>query len=124
MSTSFGKSVFASWIVFLGSSAAFAQTCMFPAPTCPGPATCPTGCAVACDPNLEHGLGATAACSNRCVGETLSCMGSTAYVDELSDVIRVEQAFDTVHGSVRVPAAGNLPIISISGNAVCTGGAA
>jgi hypothetical protein len=35
-------------------------------------------------------------------------------------VIRIEQAFDTVHGTVRVPAVGNLPIIRVFNNAVCT----
>src|SRR6185436_15880835 len=92
------------------------------APTCPGAATCAAGCGVGCDPALEHGQGGTAACQPRCVGETLACTGSTAYVDELGDVIRVEQAFDKVGpgAGTRVPAAGNLPIIGVVGNAVCT----
>ncbi|MBI1825045.1 MAG: IPTL-CTERM sorting domain-containing protein [Planctomycetes bacterium] len=110
---------FAAIVVVGNSNSAIAQTCHYPAPTCP--TTCsPGGCSNVCDPKLGHGEGATASCQGRCVGETLSCNSTSAYVDMLGDAIRLEEAFDTVHGNVRVPAVGNLPIIRVLGNAVCT----
>ena len=72
----------------------------------------------------EHGIGATKGCVDRCAGETTNCTATAVYLDEnQGDIIRVLQAWDTVHatgGDVRVPAAGNLPIIQVIGNALCT----
>ncbi|MBI1825432.1 MAG: hypothetical protein HYR83_03520 [Planctomycetes bacterium] len=96
-------------MVLAGSGNAWGQSC--------GPGS---PAAVDCDPGLEHGNGGTAACQNRCVGETLNCTGTFRYLDQLLDPVLVKGAFDTVHGNVRDPASGNLSIILISGNAVCT----
>ncbi len=73
------------------------------------------------DPFAEHGAGATKACSNRCLGETMSCTATFFNLDGFQDSLQLLEAFDTVDGSIRVPAAGNLPIIAVLGNAVCTG---
>ncbi|MBI1826586.1 MAG: hypothetical protein HYR83_09400 [Planctomycetes bacterium] len=89
-------------------------------PTCLAAESCPSGCAIDCDPELYHGCYAGAACQPRCVGDTLSCTSTLHYADELSDVIRIEQAFDTVKESKRVPETGNLPLVKVSGNAICT----
>ncbi|MBI3833807.1 MAG: hypothetical protein HY287_05710 [Planctomycetes bacterium] len=96
-------------VMAAGSGSAWGQSC---GPGSPG--------AVDCDPGLEHGNGGTAACQNRCVGETLDCTATFRYLDQLLDPVLVKGAFDTVHGNVRDPASGNLSIILITGNAVCT----
>ncbi|MBI3833812.1 MAG: hypothetical protein HY287_05735 [Planctomycetes bacterium] len=99
----------AACVAFTVSGAAWGQSC---GPGTPG--------VVSCDPGLEHGNGGTAACQNRCVGDTLDCTATFRYLDQLLDPVLVKAAFNTVHGNVRDPAVGNLPIISIVGNAVCT----
>lgn len=73
------------------------------------------------DPFAEHGAGATKACNARCLGETMSCTATFFNLDGFEDSLQLLEAFDTVDGSIRVPAAGNLPIIAVLGNASCTG---
>ncbi|MBI3836001.1 MAG: hypothetical protein HY287_16870 [Planctomycetes bacterium] len=100
---------------------AFGQGCNSPPSPCPDATTCPVGCTVDCDPSLAHGKRAHAACPQaKGVGDKLSCTGTTEYADELLDVIRYEQASNTVKGAIRVPETGNLPIAALFGNAVCT----
>ncbi|MBI1827329.1 MAG: hypothetical protein HY287_04010 [Planctomycetes bacterium] len=112
---------FSAVALVLGSrGSALGQACTFPAPNCPSAGTCPTGCAVYCDPTFKHDERADAFCGTKCVGEAIKCIGTPLYTDEMGDVIRLEQAFDMVKGTVRIPAAGNLPLAGISGNAVCT----
>ncbi len=72
------------------------------------------------DPFAEHGAGATKACNNRCLGETMSCTSTFFNLDGFADSLQLMEAFDTVDGSIRVPAVGNLPIIAVLGNAACT----
>ncbi|MBI3833809.1 MAG: hypothetical protein HY287_05720 [Planctomycetes bacterium] len=99
----------AACVAFAPGGAAFGQTC---GAGTPGPNNC--------DPALEHGNGGTTACLNKCVGETLDCTATFRYLDQLLDPFVVKGAFNMVRGTVRDPAVGNLPIISVQGNAVCT----
>ncbi len=71
----------------------------------------------------EHGVGATKGCTPRCIGDTTDCTATVQYLDDFDDAIVVTEAWDEVHafaGIVRVPTIGNLPIISVIGNAFCT----
>ena len=106
---------------FGAGSSAFGQECNFRESTCPDAATCPAGCTIDCDPNLAHGKRAHAACPpTGCLGEPLSCTGTTEYADEFLDVIRYDEACNIVNGAIRVPETGSLPIAALLGNAVCT----
>ncbi len=72
---------------------------------------------------LEHGFGATKVCNPRCEGETMDCTMTGRHLDDFDDVLTLTEAWDEVStglGLVRVPAVGNLPIIAVVGNALCT----
>ncbi len=72
---------------------------------------------------LEHGFGATKVCNPRCEGEAMDCTMTGRHLDDFDDVTVLSEAWDEVStglGLVRIPAVGNLPIISVVGNAVCT----
>ena len=71
----------------------------------------------------EHGVGATKGCAARCVAEASDCTATVRFLDQFDDAIVVTDAFDEVlsgTGTIRIPAVGNLPIIAVIGNAVCT----
>lgn len=71
----------------------------------------------------EHGIGATKGCAARCVGETTDCTATATFLDQFEDAIVIKDAWDEVstgEGLLRVPASGNLPIIQVIGNAMCT----
>jgi len=106
------------FLVLVAGTSAFGQVCNFAA-SCP--ATC-LGCTVDCDPNLADKK-ALADCPPEVTGggqKKLSCTSTTGYTDDLRDVVRYEQAYNTVKGTVRVPEVGNLPIKALFGNTVCT----
>jgi len=102
----------AAFAAFAGSGAAFGQSC---GPGTPG--------ALDCGP-VEHAISVAASCSPRCVGEFLNCTGSVISADPFLDPFLVKGAFNTVRGVVRDPAVGDLEINAVTGNAICTGGAA
>ncbi len=71
----------------------------------------------------EHGLGATKGCFFRCVGETTDCTATAVFLDDFEDALVIKEAYDEVNtgsGVVRIPAVGNLPIVTVLGNAICT----
>jgi hypothetical protein len=91
------------------------KSCTDPVRTCGSNEDCPgdTQCAEGvCDDSI---------------GITTDCTISVRNADECLDDIQVNAAFDTLmfpSGNVRVPAAGDLPILDVTGNAVCAAGPA
>lgn len=70
-----------------------------------------------------HGVSVQKNCVGpKCVGSLLDCTIRISNFDEFGDTIEVLEGFDNVNGT-RVPAVGNLPIIAVAGNVLCTGGA-
>jgi hypothetical protein len=73
-----------------------------------------------------HGIGALAQCGDEaeCVGSLTDCQAQTAYVDTtFIDAFLVDSAvavIDPIGQNKVFPAAGNLPISGVFGNAVCT----
>jgi hypothetical protein len=75
---------------------------------------------------LLHGITILKRCDSPSkVGDTTSCFIRATHADDYGDTITLHEAWDEVAsgaGTVRVPAAGNLPIDSVSGNTTCTVG--
>ena len=73
-----------------------------------------------------HGITILKGCDRASkVGDTTSCFIRAQYADDYGDTIVLHEAWDEVAsgtGTVRVPATGNLPIDSVSGNSTCTVG--
>jgi cysteine-rich repeat protein len=71
-----------------------------------------------------HGVQIGKSCqSPRCEGETTDCLIQVGHGDGFGDTVRILEAFDVIEPTginVRVPAVGNLPIVLIDGNAVCS----
>ncbi|UCE61550.1 MAG: hypothetical protein JSU63_07325, partial [Phycisphaerales bacterium] len=73
-----------------------------------------------------HGVTIAKGCvAPLCVGETTSCDIQLGYNDDFGDTIKVLSAWDVQDydgDNVRVPAAGDLPIVEVGGNTTCTVG--
>ncbi len=70
-----------------------------------------------------HGLSVTKFCDSACVGDVIDCCAEIENDDDFNDVIRIEGAFDRFDPTgddIRIPAAGDLPIASVEGNAAAT----
>jgi hypothetical protein len=98
-----------------GHGVSIGKSCMDPVRTCgsdedcAGDTQCTTG---VCDDSI---------------GVQTNCTISIRNADECEDDIQVNAAFDTLQfpsGNQRVPEVGNLPILSVGGNAVCAAGPA
>jgi hypothetical protein len=69
----------------------------------------------------------TAGVCDESISVQTNCVISVRNADECLDDIQVNAAFDTLlfpSGNQRVPAAGNLPILEVGGNAMCAAGPA
>ena len=75
-----------------------------------------------------HGVTIAKGCvAPLCEGETTSCDIQLGYNDDFGDTIKVLSAWDVQDfggDNVRVPATGDLPIVSVGGNTTCTIGGA
>ncbi|UCC31979.1 MAG: hypothetical protein JSU86_06805, partial [Phycisphaerales bacterium] len=73
-----------------------------------------------------HGVSIAKGCvSPLCVGETTSCEIQLGYNDDFGDTIKILAAWDVQDlggDNVRVPGAGDLPIVMVGGNTTCTVG--
>jgi cysteine-rich repeat protein len=74
----------------------------------------------------QHGVSIFKTCeSPQCVGATTDCEIGLGHADFFGDTVRIDEVFDIVdpaNDAVRVPPAGNLPIVSVSGNTTCSVG--
>ncbi len=72
----------------------------------------------------EHGIALLKGCSGPvCVGEYLDCTMRAQFVSDYPDAYEITHMWDIVqsdNGDVRVPDTGDLPIIRVFGNALCT----
>jgi len=79
-------------------------------------------------PPLFHGITILKRCDSPSkADDTTSCQTRASYADDFGDTITVHEAWDEVTsaaGIVRIPAVGNLPILSVSGNVTCAPGPA
>lgn len=71
-----------------------------------------------------HGIQIGKSCQGpKCVGEFTDCSVAIGHADGFGDTIELIEAWDVIDPlgiNVRVPAVGNLPVVSIQGNAYCT----
>jgi uncharacterized repeat protein (TIGR01451 family) len=77
-------------------------------------------------PIQAHGASIAKNCSSpKRVGATVDCILVVGYNDDFGDDVSILQAWDVQDfggDNVRVPAAGNLPILAVSGNTTCVAG--
>lgn len=90
------------------------KTCDSPKRTCASNADCDDG--LPCTDDV---------CDTQALSNVTDCLLILTHADTCGDVTRINESFDVQDfggDNVRVPAAGNLPIDAISGNAVCCAG--
>jgi hypothetical protein len=90
------------------------KTCDSPKRTCASDADCDDG--LPCTDDV---------CDTQALSNVTDCLLILTHADTCGDVTRINESFDVQDfggDNVRVPAAGNLPIDAISGNAVCCAG--
>jgi len=72
---------------------------------------------------ISHGISQAKGCNNpKLVGQATFCEITATNNDGFLDTITIKEMFDIVQaspGNVRVPAAGNLPIVFVSGTTTC-----
>ncbi len=77
--------------------------------------TAPTGAS-----GCVHGVTGSMGCDGPiCVGETIDCRFTMTHADQCEDSTQIAQAWaivESASGDVRVPALGNLPIVTVFGN--------